>query len=458
MSRAKTNEEFVQELALVNPDIEPIEPYPGNNKTPVLCKCKQCHAEWRASSNNLLSKHHHCPYCSRIQRGKGRRKNDDDFKRELSKINNSIIPLDPYVTSQNIIRCLCKNCGHVWLVRPNSLLSKRSRCPECCKASTSIVEQILLRSFSSALDQPVLSRDKKAIGKELDIYIPHIGLAIEYGAWYWHKNKLKQDNDKQKLCKEKDIHLITIIEDCPFQSSNKLVGDYRLYTNRINDETDYQTLKKIIFSICSEYNLNYEKIRICWDTIVSDSISFARKRSNEDFVKMVNEKNPSLIVCEPYTKSNIKILCKCTVCGHRWKAIPTTIVQGIGCPKCARTVTGLKLRYTNDEFLSLLAQSNPNIEPLDPYETSNKPIRCKCKECGNIWMVKPSNIIHHNGCPQCGKEKSVAKQSKPIRCVETGIVYKSLAEATRQTGIFGLNKCAKGYQKTAGGYHWEYVE
>ena len=91
MSRAKTNEEFVQELALVNPDIEPIEPYPGNNKTPVLCKCKQCHAEWRASSNNLLSKHHHCPYCSRIQRGKGRRKNDDDFKRELSKINNSII-------------------------------------------------------------------------------------------------------------------------------------------------------------------------------------------------------------------------------------------------------------------------------------------------------------------------------------------------------------------------------
>lgn len=52
--------------------------------------------------------------------------------------------------------------------------------------------------------------------------------------------------------------------------------------------------------------------------------------------------------------------------------------------------------------------------------------------------------------------------SKAVICVETGIVYKSSAEAQRQTGI-----CARTIQyicagnsryKTAGGFHWELVK
>ena len=51
--------------------------------------------------------------------------------------------------------------------------------------------------------------------------------------------------------------------------------------------------------------------------------------------------------------------------------------------------------------------------------------------------------------------------SKPCRCVETGIVYDSAADAQRKTGINSRNiqyVCRKyGYYKTAGGSHWEYV-
>ena len=47
---------------------------------------------------------------------------------------------------------------------------------------------------------------------------------------------------------------------------------------------------------------------------------------------------------------------------------------------------------------------------------------------------------------------------KRIKCIETNEVYESASEAMRQTGIKTIDMCARGKCKTAGGYHWEYVE
>lgn len=47
---------------------------------------------------------------------------------------------------------------------------------------------------------------------------------------------------------------------------------------------------------------------------------------------------------------------------------------------------------------------------------------------------------------------------KRIKCIETNEVYESASEAMRQTGIKTIDTCARGKCKTAGGYHWEYVE
>jgi group I intron endonuclease len=57
------------------------------------------------------------------------------------------------------------------------------------------------------------------------------------------------------------------------------------------------------------------------------------------------------------------------------------------------------------------------------------------------------------------KDRIASKLSKPIKCVETGIVYNSIREAERHTGISsgGIVGCLKGRHHTAGGYHWEYI-
>lgn len=50
--------------------------------------------------------------------------------------------------------------------------------------------------------------------------------------------------------------------------------------------------------------------------------------------------------------------------------------------------------------------------------------------------------------------------ARRVRCVETGAEYCAAAEAARQTGVQRDNilACCRGRRKTAGGYHWEYVE
>jgi len=51
------------------------------------------------------------------------------------------------------------------------------------------------------------------------------------------------------------------------------------------------------------------------------------------------------------------------------------------------------------------------------------------------------------------------KKSKPVRCIDTGVVYPGLREATRQTGAPTecISRCCKGKQKHAGGLRWEYA-
>ena len=48
---------------------------------------------------------------------------------------------------------------------------------------------------------------------------------------------------------------------------------------------------------------------------------------------------------------------------------------------------------------------------------------------------------------------------KPVRCIETGVIYKSCSEAERCTGIPNnkINMCCNKRKKTVHNTHWEFV-
>lgn len=51
-------------------------------------------------------------------------------------------------------------------------------------------------------------------------------------------------------------------------------------------------------------------------------------------------------------------------------------------------------------------------------------------------------------------------QKKKILCVETGVVYNSLTDASKQTGVVfqNISKACKKQRPRAGGYRWEFID
>lgn len=57
------------------------------------------------------------------------------------------------------------------------------------------------------------------------------------------------------------------------------------------------------------------------------------------------------------------------------------------------------------------------------------------------------------------RNNQLAQHRKEVMCIETGIVYESLSEAERLTGVLGesISRQCRGKQKTAGGLHWRFI-
>ena len=65
--------------------------------------------------------------------------------------------------------------------------------------------------------------------------------------------------------------------------------------------------------------------------------------------------------------------------------------------------------------------------------------------------------------PESRQKLSNSKKGKPapnrkrVECVETGIIYASVKEATALTGITNISKAAR-FGNSAGKLHWRYIE
>ena len=115
----------------------------------------------------------------------------------------------------------------------------------------------------------------------------------------------------------------------------------------------------------------------------------------------------------------------------------------------------VKLRKDGESKTSMVArlvaeafipnqENKPQCDHIDKDKTNN--------DVSNLrWVSSDENWEHgtQNG-----------RRITPVQCIETGIVYKSIMEAERQTGIRNGNICmvCKGQRKTAGGYHWCYFQ
>lgn len=387
--RRFTHEQFMRKLNTVTDTITVLGVY-VDGYTSLLCHCNVCNTEWSPKPYMLLSGRG-CPQCGKVKAADKRRLSQKEFEDRLFAINPNIIVQGKFYNVKEHIDVKCNICGHIWSPSGKNLLNGYG-CPNCSHGSTSYPEQYIYGVFVEIFgDNNVCSRDTKAIGRELDIYVPTERIAVEYGTWHWHENKLNDDKDKIGLCKSKNIKLITILDNCPSYFNDSMFWCY--YKKLSQDDS---LLQNVVFRILDDCNLSEYIALLDFNEIAKRAKMNSRKKSTFDFIKEMSEINDSIEILGEYGGSHSKIECQCKKCQHIWYPSAGNLLAGYGCPNCGGTK-----KLTQFEFLMKLQRLHPYLVCDDKYINGKTKLHFRCKMCNFEFDMEPSYLWTKKHCPVC---------------------------------------------------------
>lgn len=134
-----------------------------------------------------------------------------DFKQE----GYLPVNLNSFIGTKKCVDVICPQ-GHSWKIRINDWRSGY-RCRTCSKMVSNQEKEV--SNFVKSLVPSAQENSRPAFmkGKELDIYIPELNLAIEYCGLFWHTTQWKKEpnyhREKFILCRDHGVSLITIFSD-----------------------------------------------------------------------------------------------------------------------------------------------------------------------------------------------------------------------------------------------------
>lgn len=107
--------------------------------------------------------------------------------------------------------------GHTWTAAVYSRTLSESGCPTCF-SFVSKAEDELYDFLKTLTPEQIIRHNRNIIYPyELDIYIPHLNLAVEFNGLYWHSEEQGKNEtyhiSKYLTCKKQNIELIQIWED-----------------------------------------------------------------------------------------------------------------------------------------------------------------------------------------------------------------------------------------------------
>ena len=221
--KIKSNDEFIEQMKLLNPNIKVLSKYNGNRKK-VDCLCLIDNHKWEATPSNLLHGYG-CPVCSNKRISKLRLKPQNDFILEMKLKHPNITVLGKYTGTNNKILCKCNDCGNEWHTTPSCLLTKNSGCPSCSSSNgEKIIKEYLFLNNIHNISQKRFDDLFGVNGGKLsyDFYIPDYNLLIEFQGIQHEKpieyfggeqrlaNQQEHDRRKRQYAKDNNIRLLEI--------------------------------------------------------------------------------------------------------------------------------------------------------------------------------------------------------------------------------------------------------
>lgn len=435
------------------------EQFSVSSRKKVWWKCSLGH-EWQA---NICDRNNGngCPYCSNRKVLVGYNDLASQYPEIASewnyKKNDGLKPENITYSSPKRIWWIC-NKGHEWKTAIYNRF-RGSECPFCSNNGSSMPEQGIAFYLSKCFEVEQRIRINK---QEIDVYLPQFKVGIEYDGYYYHKDKSKHDQNKTDILKKAGIRLIRVVES----DNNNVIEDivYYNYDNlRNNYEWAINSLLRKVSCITGNRDVNSISVNITRDRLlIRERFALVRKKNslannNPQLVKEWNtDKNgilsPDMFDCH----SGEPVWWKCEK-GHEWKAVIASRSSGNGCPYCANQKLLVGYNDLASKRPELIKEwnyeKNGNLMPQDVLFGSDKKVWWICPK-GHEWATKISARSRGSRCPYC-----LGLKLPPILCVETGQIFDSARQASKQTGASnsGISKCCKGRAQSAGGYHWKFI-
>ncbi len=138
-----------------------------------------------------------------------------------------------------------------------------------------------------------------------------------------------------------------------------------------------------------------------------------KKLTNEEFLKRLKEKAPTLEPLEEYIKSDVSIKFKCNVCNTEFRNAPIRILgtRNQGCPVCFYN----KQRISKEDFENRAREHNKNVKVVGEYINSKTKIKVQCVCCGKYFYMRADSILEGRGHGSCVQKNL---ERKPLKTQE----------------------------------------
>ena len=215
-----TNQEYMQRLNKINPDIIPLEKI-IDIRTPILHKCIKHNIEWITSPSSMLQGSG-CLECKSQKIYDALCKTHEQYVSELKNINSNLVVIGKYINSNTPIRHKCLIDNYEWNIRPSKALSGQG-CPQCNESKGEKKICQLLDNYNIAYEKQYKFKDCCDIKPlPFDFYVPNYNLCIEYDGeqhfrpieYFGGQEKFeiqqKHDKIKNEYCNNNGISLLRI--------------------------------------------------------------------------------------------------------------------------------------------------------------------------------------------------------------------------------------------------------
>jgi len=400
----------------------------SNLKVHWQCKLHNDHS-WLATINKRTAKINPtgCPFCNNLKIASSNCLSTTHpllSQEWCYELNGDLTPEKVVWGSHQKVYWKCEyNSGHIWKATIVHRASRNQGCPECRITNTSKNElEILFELMLIFNDIKPLNNTIRINNKihRVDIYIPSLKLVIEYDGSFWHLNKVEKDKEKTHDLINAGYRVIRL-RQFPLQkiTNEDIITEKEFNCKKITDRILLQILQKYdIGKRSNELITNYLSKNTTQNSFKYDE--FIKELKSGEIDKFINKSNQifnnrydySLVI---YKNTSEKVEIICSEHGSFLKS-PSNHLNGQGCPKCARINGGKSKLMGLDVFLdkARLVHGERYDYSETKYEKTHSNITINCLVHG-AFLQSPSNHLRGQGCPHCGREKSIQNRRKKYR-------------------------------------------